>query len=97
MLRQVTVIKFNDSVTEPDIADVAAGFSAISNLVEGIRRFEFGPDIGIMEGAWDYALVIDFDSEKAWSDYRDHPEHVAFAKQFVPLAADAVRVQYELD
>lgn len=96
MLRQITLIKFRDSVSAADIDAVGSGFGEISGIVDGIRRFEYGPDLGLMDGTYDYALVIDFDSEADWKAYLEHPQHVDFAQRFTPLAADAVRVQYSI-
>lgn len=96
MLRQVTLIKFKDTVTQADVDAVGEGFAAISSIVEGIRRFEFGPDLKLMNGTHDYALVIDFDSAKQWKAYLEHPKHVEFARTFTPLAEQAVRVQYNV-
>ncbi|MBT8079287.1 MAG: Dabb family protein [Gammaproteobacteria bacterium] len=96
MLRQITLIKFNGAVSAEEIESIGRGFAEISAIVDGIRRFEFGPDLGLMDGTYDYALVIDFDSQGDWKAYLEHPKHVAFAETFTPLAAAAVRVQYKI-
>ncbi len=96
MLRQITLIKLKDTVTEEDVIAMGEGFAGISSVVDGIHRFEFGPDLHLMAGTFDYALVIDFDSESTWQAYIEHPKHVAFAKRFAALAEQAVRVQYEV-
>jgi len=57
----------------------------------------FGADLGLMEGTSDYAMVADFDSVEDWHRYRDHPDHIAFAKRYGHLAAAATRVQFHFD
>lgn len=96
MLRQITLIKFKESVTKDNISAMGAGFAGISSVVDGIRRFEFGPDLKLMDGTFDYALVIDFESESVWKAYLEHPDHVAFAQRFSGLAEKAVRAQYSV-
>ena len=94
MIRQITMVKFKPEVTAEDIVRVGEGFAAISSVVPGIHRFEFGPNLKLMEGTWDYALVIDFADEAAMRGYAGHPDHVAFAQQFVPLGEAVARVHY---
>ncbi len=94
MIRQITVIKFKPEVTPSDIDAVGDGFAKISDIVDGIARFEYGPNLQLMKGTYDYALVIDFESEAALKSYQVHPLHLEFAKNFVPLSEQAVRVHY---
>ena len=96
MLRQITAIRFTDDGKAEALQHIGAAFKAISALVPGIRRFDYGPDLVLLEGAYDYALVIDFDDAESWRSYRDHPEHLAFAAKFAAYADAAVRVQYEV-
>jgi len=94
MIRQITLIKFKPEVSADDIKRFGEGFSKISRVVDGIKRFEFGPNLKLIENAFDYALVADFDSEKAWKAYIDHPDHIAFAKSFAHLGETVVRTHY---
>jgi heme-degrading monooxygenase HmoA len=94
MIRQITLIKFKPGVTADDIKRFGEGFAAISNVVDGIRRFEFGPNLKLIENAYDYALVADFDSESAWKAYVANPDHIAFAQRFAALGEAVVRTHY---
>ena len=71
-------------------------FERLIDVVPGILRFEFGPDLGLEDDTLDYALVIDFESAEVWRSYRVHPTHVAFAEKHIPLMENVVRVQYRL-
>ena len=80
-----------------DGSNPTAGFLKLRNVVPGIKRFEFGPDLELEDATLDYALVIDFDSVNDWKSYRAHPDHVAFAKKCLPFIEQAERVQYRID
>ncbi len=94
MLRQITLIKFKQDVTAEEIRDLGEGFKKLDDVVPGINRFEFGPDLKLETSTLDYALVIDFASVDDWKAYREHADHIAFAKTALPLIEQVQRVQY---
>ena len=73
MIRQITLIKFKPDTTGAEIGALGEGFKELANVVPGIRRFEFGPDLKLESNTLDYALVIDFASVDDWKAYREHP------------------------
>ena len=66
MIRQITLIRFKSDTVEADIREMNSGFFQLRNVVPGIKRFEFGPDLELEDATLDYALVIDFDSVNDW-------------------------------
>ena len=96
MFRQITLIKLKSGITDQQLAELSSGFSKLSNIVSGIHRFDFGPDKNLEDLTMDYALVIDFESEAYWKEYRAHPDHVCFAKNAMNIIARVERVQYEV-
>ena len=97
MIRQITLIRFKSDTVEADIREMNSGFFQLRNVVPGIKRFEFGPDLELEDATLDYALVIDFDSVNDWKSYRAQPDHVAVAKKCSPLIEQVERVQYRID
>ena len=57
MLRQVTLIKFKSGISDQQIENLSVEFSKIANVVNGILRFDFGPDKNLEDTSMDYALV----------------------------------------
>ncbi len=96
MLRQITLIEFKPDVTGEEIRALADGFRKLAGVVPGMDRFEFGPDLKLESTTLDYALVIDFASVDDWIAYREHADHIAFAKTALPLIERVHRVQYEV-
>ena len=96
VLRQITLIKFKTGVSDQQIKELSVGFSKIANIVNGILQFDFGPDKNLEDISMDYALVIDFDSQDSWKEYRSHPEHVSFAKNAMRIIERVERAQYDV-
>ena len=96
VLRQITLIKFKTGVSDQQIKELSVGFSKIANVVNGILQFDFGPDKNLEDTSMDYALVIDFDSQDSWKEYRSHPELVSFAKNAMRIIERVERAQYDV-
>lgn len=96
MLRQITMLRFKDDAPAGVVDDIGAGFQDLVDVVPGIRRFEFGPNLALMDDTFHFALVIDFESKEAWQAYQEHPKHVAFANAFVPHVENAARAHYDV-
>ncbi len=96
MLRQITMLRFKDDAPANVADDIGDGFRELVDVVPGIRRFEFGPNLALMDDTFHYALVIDFESEEAWRAYQDHSKHVAFANAFAPHIENAARAYYDV-
>lgn len=96
MLRQITMVRFKDDAPTNVVDDISAGFQALVGVVPGIHRFEFGPNLALMDDTFHYALVIDFESEEAWQAYQEHPKHVEFANAFSPYIENAARAHYDV-
>ena len=78
-------------------AQVVAGLlAALPAQIPEIRSYRYGRDLGLTGGAWDLALVAEFDSVDDWQTYRDHPAHQAFIAEQI-AAAVAERTSAQLD
>ena len=80
MLVHVVLMRFKAPLTETQTKEIAEGFARLAGLIPQIRSYAYGRDLALKTGNADYALVAEFASEQDLSIYRDHPEHLAFAK-----------------
>lgn len=94
--RHVVMFRFADGLGPDHVAAVGAGLDALPGQIEQIRGYVHGPDLGLTDGSYDYAIVADFDDADGWRAYRDHPVHLAFIDALITgkVAARAA-VQYE--
>ena len=93
---QATLIKFKDNTDQSNIASISEGLKSISNIVPGIIKFEFGPDLKIEEHSMDFGLIIVFENQIAWEQYRAHPKHKEFAEKATTIIEQVERVQIQI-
>tara|TARA_B100001093_G_scaffold176418_1_gene169171 strand:- start:1786 stop:2079 length:294 start_codon:yes stop_codon:yes gene_type:complete len=93
---QVTLMKFREGVGDPSIKLMCQGLQSISKIVPGIIKFEFGPDLKIENTSMDFGLIILFENQHAWEDYRSHPKHIEFANGAMKIIERVERVQMDI-
>jgi hypothetical protein len=89
------LMQFKDGATEAQIEAALEGLATMPDRVPGILRYEFGSDLGLIDGNPDLALVADFTSAEDWRAYLDHPDHRALVESVIaPIMGAMTRVQY---
>jgi quinol monooxygenase YgiN len=97
MIRHVVLFTWDDEMTEEMERQFAAELTALAARVPGVGAYRAGPDAGIIEGNFDFAVVGDFDDAAAYLAYRDNPEHQDIIKRLsAPHVKNRAAVQYEI-
>ncbi len=97
MLRHVALFRWRPGTTEEQVRAVEEGLARLPGLIPEIRDYRFGPDAGLREGNYDFAVVADFDDVEAWRRYVEHPDHQAVLTDLIrPIAESRHSVQFEL-
>ena len=97
MIRHVVLISWVPEVTAEQVRRVETELNALKPLIGGLRDYQIGPDLGIIEGNADFAVVGDFSDEESYLLYRDHPAHRKVIEEAInPIARQRVAVQYRL-
>lgn len=97
MLRHVVLFTWKDGTDPGDVERVSQGLGSLPGRIPEIRRYEFGPDLGLSARSYDYVLVADFDDEPSWRAYLEHPEHRAVVEERIrPILERLERIQYEV-
>lgn len=92
------MLRFTKDSTEEQRKALFEGLARLPHVIPQIKRYEFGPDLGLGDSNPDMALVADFDSEEDWRAYNSHPAHQVVVNELVaPIATEAIRVQYQVD
>jgi len=55
------------------IEAAANALSTLPDQIDVLRKFRCGPDGGITDGAWDYAVIAVLDEANSYLAYHDHP------------------------
>ncbi len=97
MIRHVVMFKFRDDADEAQRRAVHDAIAAMPEATGATESYAVGPDLGLAEGNYDFAVVGDFADQDAYSAYRDHPEHRRIVSEVIgPAIADRAAVQYEI-
>ena len=68
----------------------------LPSIIDEIDAYLVGPDLGVSDTSWDFAVVADFADATAFATYRTHPDHLAVIRDLVePICAQRVAVQLE--
>jgi Stress responsive A/B Barrel Domain len=97
MIRHVALFTWDDGMTDEMEQQFAAELAALAPKLAGLRSYHAGPDAGLVEGNFDFAVVADFEDVASYLGYRDHPEHQDIIGRFSrPHATTRAVVQYEV-
>jgi hypothetical protein len=96
MIRHVVLFTWTEGMTKEMERQFAAELTALASTLPGVRAYHAGPDAGINQGNFDFALVADFDDVASYLGYRDNAEHKDIGSRFSgPYAKSRAAVQYE--
>jgi hypothetical protein len=97
MIRHVVLFTWNDDITPELEEQAAAELNALAPTLPGVRSYHAGPDAGIIEGNFDFAVVGDFDDADSYLAYRDHPSHQDIISRLTgPFVKTRASIQYEI-
>jgi hypothetical protein len=97
MIRHVVLFTWDDEMTEEMERQFAAELTALAPKLAGLRSYHAGPDAGILEGNYDFAVVADFDDAESYLAYRANAEHQDIISRFSGRHAKGrASVQYEI-
>jgi len=97
MIRHVVVFAWVPEATDQQKQQVADELRKLPPLMTGLRAYHFGPDAGIIDGNFDFAVVADFDDAESYLAYRHHPAHHAAVDQVIsPIVRERAAIQYEI-
>jgi hypothetical protein len=97
MIRHVVLFTWDNEMTEEMEQQFAAELTALAPTLAGLRSYHAGPDAGILEGNYDFAVVADFDDTESYLAYRANAEHQQIIGRFSgPHTKERAAVQYEI-
>jgi hypothetical protein len=97
MIRHVVLFTWTDDMTEAMEQQFAAELTALAKTLPEVRAYHAGPDEGINEGNFDFAVVADFDDVDSYVAYRDDAGHQDIIRRLSrPNTKSRAAVQYEI-
>jgi stress responsive alpha/beta barrel protein len=97
MIRHVVLFTWTEGMTDEVERQFAAELNALAPTLPGVRSYHAGPDAGLIEGNFDFAVVGDFDDAASYLAYRDNAVHQDIIARFSkPNIKNRASVQYEV-
>jgi len=72
MIRHVAVFTWTEGMTDEMEQQFTVELTALAATLPGLRAYHAGPDAGINQGNFDFAVVADFDDVDSYLSYRDN-------------------------
>jgi hypothetical protein len=96
MIRHVVMFRWVPEATQEQKERVASELRRLPSVVPSLRAYHLGPDVGVNQGTFDFAVTGDFDDVDGYLTYRDDPEHRAIIEKFIrPIVGERAAVQFE--
>jgi hypothetical protein len=96
MFRHVVMFKWNDDVDAAHVTATGAALDALVATIPEVGDYRHGPDLGLADGNYDYAIVGEYASIDDYVTYRDHPDHQQVIADFITGRVSArAAVQYD--
>jgi hypothetical protein len=95
MFHHTVMFRFKPGTTQSQIDAITAGLAALPADIVELVVYRFGPDAGITDESWDYAVAADFHDSSGYFAYRDHPAHRAVVDERIdPNVEEFARIQF---
>jgi hypothetical protein len=97
MLRHIALFRLEADAPAETTKSFEDGLFQLAQTIPDISAYSFGPDLGLREGNFDFAVVADFEDRDAFARYVAHPDHQAFIRdRLAPVVAERVSLQFDL-
>ncbi|TDQ52152.1 Dabb family protein [Actinorugispora endophytica] len=96
-IRHIALFRWIEGVTPEQVERVEALLGRLPGVIPELRGYEFGADLGIGAGNYDFAVVADVEGEPGFLAYQRHPDHQAALAVIKPMLADRAAVQFNID
>ncbi len=95
-IQHVVLFRFHEG-TDPGAVDAMAdALRHLPSLIPQVATYSVGPDLGLSDGSWDFAVSARFATVEDFNTYRHHPEHQSVLTELIePICAERRSVQFE--
>ncbi|HSL59510.1 MAG TPA: Dabb family protein [Acidimicrobiales bacterium] len=97
MLRHVVMMRWRAG-TPPEVVErLGEELAALHARTPTLLDYRYGPDVGLVDGNWDYVVVADFATDADYVAFRDDLDHREMIERAIaPHRADRAAVQLRL-
>ncbi len=95
MIVHIVMIKFKETTSKEQIADIKERLEKLVDIIEPLKSMEVGLNFKPSERAMDLVLTATFDTKEGLEIYSPHPAHQEVVKSIRELAEYTKVVDYE--
>ena len=97
MIRHVALFRLTQDAPADTRERLEEALFQLAQTIDAIAQYDFGADLGLREGNFDFGVVADFENSGDFKIYAEHPNHQAFIQEVLtPVLAERVSIQFEL-
>ena len=96
MIRHTVLFSWKPEATDEQKRQGATELAKLPEIVPSVRAFACGPDAGLSQANFDFAISADFDDQAGFFAYRDDPWHRHVIQRYIlPITAPRAAVHFE--
>lgn len=97
MLRHANLLTWKEGTEQAAIDALSGQLSSYREEIQEIRDLSFGPDLALGQDNVDFAIVVDFEDDQAFSRYLAHPAHGRMVGEFLkPILKARHSIQFHV-
>jgi hypothetical protein len=97
MIRHIVLLRWTEPLSDGDAEAFEADLAALPATIAALSTYEYGADLAIADGNFDYAITATFADADDFVAYRDHPAHQALiATHLAPRVAQRCAAQFDV-
>jgi len=97
VVRHVVLFRFAPDTSDAAKQSVRDGLAALKRSIAAIQRYEFGDDLHLVDGNFDFAVVAGFANIADYRSYAADPLHLQLVRERIaPILAERAAVQFVL-
>lgn len=96
-IRHIVLFNWNSETPADHAERTTVALAELRSKIPQIRSYQYGANLGVNPGTYDFAVTAEFDSVDDYLVYRDHPDHKAFIEKYTaPYIDTRASIQFQL-
>ena len=96
-MKHILLARFKEEVTTERLDQLIRDYASLVDLVPSMKAFHWGTDVSIenMHQGFTHVFESTFESTEGVKEYIEHPAHVQFANEVLPLMDNVLIIDYK--
>ncbi|CAL4963446.1 unnamed protein product [Urochloa decumbens] len=97
VVKHIVLARFKEEVTPERLDQLIRSYAALVDAVPSMKAFRWGTDVSIenMHQGFTHVFESTFESTEGLKGYVEHPAHVEYTNEFLPLSEKILIIDYK--